>query len=393
MNTPNVKTIRMWYRIHKWTSLVCTAFILMSCITGLPLIFVDEINQWTDVHQRPASMSAAGPFAPIDPMISTAQAKFPYEQVLSVGWDDDEPRVFVNIAPDFKPTTRESHTFAFDAHTGRMLEEAKFTRGLMHVAAVLHITLFLSLPGELLVGLMGILLMVSFVSGVLVYGPFMRRINFGTVRRGKSTRLKWFDLHNLLGIVVLTWGLVVGGTGALNTLSGPLFAAWRAQIIPALLAPYKGKPMPSHYGSVDAALEHARAFLPKAEITTIVFPNDFFGSPRHYLIWTRGRSPITSRVFTPILIDAESGAVVGARPLPWYLRALEMSRPLHFGDYGGMPLKIIWALFDVALIVILLSGVYLWLSRRKTPLEVELNRRANLKKQFSGEKRIAQMTG
>ena len=31
--------IRRWYLIHKWTSIVCTAFLLMLCITGLPLIF------------------------------------------------------------------------------------------------------------------------------------------------------------------------------------------------------------------------------------------------------------------------------------------------------------------------------------------------------------------
>jgi uncharacterized iron-regulated membrane protein len=51
--------------------------------------------------------------------------------------------------------------------------------------------------------------------------------------------------------------------------------------------------------------------------------------------------------------------------MPWYLRALEISRPLHFGDYGGMPLKIIWALFDVVAIVVLISGIYLWWKRRK----------------------------
>jgi uncharacterized iron-regulated membrane protein len=39
---------------------------------------------------------------------------------------------------------------------------------------------------------------------------------------------------------------------------------------------------------------------------------------------------------------------------------------LHFGDYGGMPLKIIWAVLDVLTIVVLWTGLYLWLRRRKT---------------------------
>jgi uncharacterized iron-regulated membrane protein len=53
--------------------------------------------------------------------------------------------------------------------------------------------------------------------------------------------------------------------------------------------------------------------------------------------------------------------------MPWYLRALEVSRPLHFGDYGGMPLKIIWILLDLVTIAVLGSGLYLWLSRRSSP--------------------------
>jgi len=40
-----------------------------------------------------------------------------------------------------------------------------------------------------------------------------------------------------------------------------------------------------------------------------------------------------------------------------------VSQPLHFGDYGGMPMKILWALLDIATIVVLGSGLYLWLRK------------------------------
>ena len=40
-----------------------------------------------------------------------------------------------------------------------------------------------------------------------------------------------------------------------------------------------------------------------------------------------------------------------------------MSQPLHFGDYGGMPMQILWALLDIATIIVLGSGLYLWLKR------------------------------
>jgi uncharacterized iron-regulated membrane protein len=37
-----------------------------------------------------------------------------------------------------------------------------------------------------------------------------------------------------------------------------------------------------------------------------------------------------------------------------------LSKP---GDYGGMPLKIIWALLDVVTLIALGSGLYLWAAR------------------------------
>jgi uncharacterized iron-regulated membrane protein len=67
-----------------------------------------------------------------------------------------------------------------------------------------------------------------------------------------------------------------------------------------------------------------------------------------------------------MLIDARTGKLTTVVKMPWYLRGLEVSRPLHFGDYGGLPLKIIWALFDIAAIVVLISGLVLWFKRRKS---------------------------
>ena len=44
--------------------------------------------------------------------------------------------------------------------------------------------------------------------------------------------------------------------------------------------------------------------------------------------------------------------------------ALMLSKPLHFGDYGGLPLKIVWALLDLLTIWVLATGLVLWWQRR-----------------------------
>ncbi len=91
-------SVRIWYRIHKWNSLICTAFLLMSCLTGLPLIFDEQIDHITDQHVKPASLPQNAPFASIDGVVSASKQLYPNEHVLSLGWDDDEPRVFLNMA-------------------------------------------------------------------------------------------------------------------------------------------------------------------------------------------------------------------------------------------------------------------------------------------------------
>jgi uncharacterized iron-regulated membrane protein len=58
--------------------------------------------------------------------------------------------------------------------------------------------------------------------------------------------------------------------------------------------------------------------------------------------------------------------------MPWYVSALLLSQPLHFGDYGGLPLKILWAFLNSIAIVVLGSGLYLWLKKRNVSLDARL---------------------
>jgi uncharacterized iron-regulated membrane protein len=80
----------------------------------------------------------------------------------------------------------------------------------------------------------------------------------------------------------------------------------------------------------------------------------------------RGDGILTTRMLRPVLVDASTGKLTDSRELPWYLTLLLGSQPLHFGDFGGMPLKIFWAAFDVLTIVVLGSGLYLWLTRHNS---------------------------
>jgi len=98
----------------------------------------------------------------------------------------------------------------------------------------------------------------------------------------------------------------------------------------------------------------------------IAWPGSQFSTKHHYAIFYKGDTPLTARLLQPVLVDAQSSKLLPPEPTPWYVTTLLMSQPLHFGDYGAMPLKIIWALLDLATIVVLGSGLYLWLGRRSS---------------------------
>ncbi len=360
------RAIRRWSTVHTWSSLICTVFLLMLCLTGLPLIFRDEIDALTGDKAVAAALPENTPDTALDRVAAAALQRHPGEFVRSLYYDEDAPHIVeVGLVPSIDALPSTIHVVSVDARTAQVLDEPKPDRGFMYVMIQLHEELFLGLPGTLLLGLMGLLFVLAIVSGVVLYAPFTRRLDYGTVRWRGSSRVRWLDLHNLAGIVTLLWLLVVGATGVMNTLSRPLFGLWTMQNLPPLLAPYAGQPRPTHYQPVQAAVDEARAALPAMEVTSVIYPTTQFGSPRHYVIWTKGRTPVTSRLLTPVLVDVQNGRLVMAKGLPWYLRLLELSRPLHFGDYGGLALKVVWAVLDLLSILVLISGLWLWAKRRR----------------------------
>ena len=362
-------SLKTWYWWHKWTSLVCTVFLLIICITGLPLVFHEEIDHWLEEGKPYAVVDEGTPRAPVDRLMASARTQYPDEVVEFVFFDEDHPTVYVGMSPSHTGDPKLTHYMRFDAHTGEMLHDAPTAREeqftFMGMMFALHVDLFTGLPGQLFLGFMGLLFVIAIVSGVVLYGPFMKKLDFGTVRKERSRRLKWLDLHNLLGIVLLGWMTVVGVTGVINELSRPLFGLWQATDLVELTSSYHGAEPPQRLASADAALRAAARAVPDHRVISFSHPGNMFATPHHYMVWTRGDTPFTSHLIVPVLVDAATAEVTAVARPPWYLAMLALSQPLHFGDYGGLPLKILWVLLDLLTIVVLASGLYLWWARRK----------------------------
>ena len=151
-----------------------------------------------------------------------ALANRPGEVPVFMAFDNDQPSMTITTAPRPDSPAATMTIQSFDRSTGKQIGMvADSDGGVMHFLLQLHTDMFLGLPGMLFLAVIGILFTAALISGVVLYAPFMRKLDFGTVRVSRSPRLKWLDYHNLLGIVALAWMLVVGLTGVINALSTP----------------------------------------------------------------------------------------------------------------------------------------------------------------------------
>ena len=357
-------TIRVWSWLHKWSSLVSTVFLLMLCVTGLPLVFSHELNHvLLDEPWAPANPT--GERLDLDQVLATALSRHPGDVPAFMSFDEDRPVVNVTSrAPD-----APDGQFNFQPIDQTSGDPAPLVAGhpLMEFLLQLHTDMFLGLPGMLFLGAMGLLLIVAVVSGVVLYAPFMRRLPFGTLRLEKASRTRWLDWHNLLGIVTVAWVLVVAATGVVNTLATPILAYWKDTALKDLTTAHAATAPVGERASLDAAVERAKAALPGRTLQFVAFPGTDYTTDHHYAVFFHGDTPLTTHLTTPALIDVRTGELAAVAPAPWYVKVLSLSQPLHFGDYGGLGLKILWALLDLATIVILGSGLYLWFRKRRRP--------------------------
>ncbi|MFT4047733.1 MAG: PepSY-associated TM helix domain-containing protein [Solimonas sp.] len=371
--SPATRPATRWFRVnlwlHRWTSLIATLPFLILCLTGTVLIFHEEIDAALGIV--PASQSGGAPQRPLAEGVANVLAAHPGERALSIGIDPiDHPGVLLVVTAAADETTFDHAILRFaDLATAQPIGESEPGKTFTGLLLELHAQWFLGPVGEVIGALIALLVFLSLVSGLVVYAPYVKRIAFGVLRRGKGARLLQLDLHNFIGAIVLGWALVVTATGFLLGFSTVAIMVWQATALggmraqAAAMAPVDLRHLPVDVDQViGTALANAE---PDRRVTSVIFPNTNFSTPRHYTVLLNGSNGIQQRLFTAAIIDAESGALVIDAEPPNYLKAIILSEPLHFGDYGGLPLKLLWTACTWLTLLITANGAWLWWDRRR----------------------------
>ncbi|WP_108681121.1 PepSY domain-containing protein [Methyloceanibacter sp. wino2] len=353
---------------HSALGLAFAALIYIVCLSGTLAVFVLEFKRW---EQPNAPLVAAEP-APAA-LQAAMRAAFGRAKMgskvpdLFIAWDGSRtPHLGVSFHDH--ESSAEGEWLANEQ--GQIVEKAHAPWS--EFLAKLHIHLHLPQTyGLFIVGLTGVALLSSLISGVLSH-PRIFRDAF-SFRLGGSRRLQDADLHNRLGVWGLPFHIAVSLTGALLGLSvlviGVLaLAAYEGdseKAFAVLIGPQAGKdhklaPLPN----LDAMIAQVRKEHPDAEFRSVhVEHAGTAGQMTHLSMQTPGHLSTAN----PYYFDG-SGELVGDGGLERGSvgqQILGALHPIHFGWFGGTLVKIAYGLLGLALTIVTHTGVTIWLHRKR----------------------------
>lgn len=348
---------------HSVLGISFAAAIYIVCLSGTLCVFLRDWQRWEQprapiVH----SVSDAG----VAKAITTLADRFaPARQFLFVSLpSSDAPRLTLSTGDD-----PDDQTWIADAD-GRLA--APQASPWADFIGDLHMSLMLPETwGRFIVGLAGVALLSSLISGVLAH-PRIFRDAFH-LRWGGSRRLEQADLHNRLGVWPLPFHILVSLTGALLGLStiivgvlamllfrGDTQQVYRLLYTPPPAVDARPAPMPD----ISRLLAAARAASPGAAPRQI---SVFHWGRRDMRLLLSAARPGLIGMQDEVDFDASGHIVAQKHPRDQNLgtRILGALGPLHFGWYGGLVVRLAYGLLGLALCVVTASGVNVWLARRR----------------------------
>lgn len=349
--------------LHAWVGLACALALFLAFCAGTLTVYGKDLDRWA----APGAPAAAD----IDGFARAVHARHPgLKGNFSIALPGAEGEGAVAYWAD--PATGEWVFVGEEAF--RRGEAASERRGLGTFFNELHHELALGRAGGLLLGGLCLLYALALLTGLVLHLPRGRRM-FSIAWRGGARRA-WTDAHGALSLAALPLHLVFAVTGALFSLFLVLVATYDATVYRGQLAPRldavlgtalpaqpsgrPGTPLP-----VEALLAPLAEAAPgfRAEYLRFAHYGDATGA-----LQVMGRGPGGIAPFGMAAVALDSGRVTefqvpGRRDGNHAL--LSSLYSLHFGDFGGEPVRALWALFGLSGAFVFLSGLVAWVERRR----------------------------
>ena len=365
--------MRKIYIVHQWVSLFCALFLLLLTLTGLPLLFRNEINAWNTVNlpERSEPLSLSKIWTALPAGTAAVTQAFPTKEILAVTPDASDGTLYFLVKEHGARTSRAhmrmgGEQIMYDVRTGTVFDRrdrvyrSKAVQEFLHTMHVLHVRMGLEEGGRDLLAAMCALSVLSIVTGVYLYLPMMKSLAFGT-RRRRSSRLFWSDWHKLTSVFAGTWAVLMCVSGIFIVLYSVGIRDYH-RTAHALVAEHfaieeqSGAQIPA----VDA-LARIAADFPQKEIISMHLPS----ADSAYYIFQIADPVVRATDFalgTQAYLPAGGGEPFMV-PVPAWLTMAPFFLNLHIHNHEMLAEKIFWALLILMTAAMIVTGVVLWLTR------------------------------
>ncbi|PNB72984.1 peptidase [Pseudomonas sp. GW456-E7] len=359
---------KIWFLVHSWLALPIWFFVLIVCVTGTLAVISQEIVWLANPSMRASQPSDDAPLLSYQQVIEAINKAEPQTVVQSISRPDES-----HFALDVEVSYPDGRSVVIyvNPYSGVIQGVAPefnfraFTRAL-HGWWLVPFTNGYSW-GWYLVSFLGLPLLASLVTGLVVYKRFWKGFFRPTLRIRHGARIFWGDFHRLSGIWSIWFIAVISITGTWFLIQALLFdnqiSISTEKIIPAMsreavpLSP-DGSPPPRI--DLDRAIEIATQKISGLEASFVSLPGNAYS---HLDVGGRGWYPLMFQTATlnPYTGEIAASRLISDRSTLEFVT--ESMRPLHTGDFGGLWIKLIWAFFGLLLSMMVLSGLLIWTKR------------------------------
>lgn len=371
-NNTRKKDQNLLWKIHHWTGLYVGIVIGILCFTGAVAVFIPEIDLMIQRNYYSASSAPhAKVFIPkIDSAFAKAKRAYPKMSGLLIDMPDKQGHLatFSFLIKGKDKASNKFHYLFVDTDKDKIIGSGDKQNSLANYLRQIHVRLYEGFWGRQLVGLAGVAFVVVTITGFLIYGNFMKKQTYPKIRK-KNNRIMLADWHKILGISALIFNFIIAGTGAWLGLQPKLMKWFNIkapgdQDFTKVMDAKDDAKTSVHWNMVFNAV---REEFPDLKPGYIRASEDGTG-----IIEIHGSidGQIYERNINTLVLSKSSYKPLfkcDIRMQPFWDKFYALQEALHFGDFGGLGLKILYTVLGLTSAFLSVSGfiVYLYRTEKK----------------------------
>lgn len=340
--------------------LIAGLALIVIGITGSLLVFAEELETlFNSKFMRVEAVRSKR--LPMDELFRSVNRQLPGYEV--AGWlmrdDGSDIADLLYILPHGSGQWKVG---TVNQYTGEVIASPRTGRATITGFLLdLHYNFFADHAGMLITGVVAVLLCALGITGFWLYRDFWR--NFFRLRLRASARILFSDLHKMVGISSVVFNLILGFTGAYWNFVH-VIGEW---VQGEHVQPKMEKRLYAESISLVAILAEGPKHIAGFRPTYIGLPIEPKGA---ITLWGKAesRNPLRGSYGCTVSFDPLSGKFTekrDVRELGWWAQFVDMFEPLHYGNFGGIPFKVIWCLGGLTPGILAISGSIIWWKRTR----------------------------